>query len=131
VAEDAANPHYGEFQAADSLPHIAKLINAKANNTTLWPLSGTDAVGVPQATNEKSSTAKPSSEPVASKSVHRNQNVASAGSVNASVAKRAVLFSVSFPFRVPTLPLLFGVRKSSASKSNQVPLVNEVASRLY
>ena len=80
----------------------------------------------------KSSTARPSSAPLALKSVQRIQIVAPLVSDRpVRLLLSAWKLPAALPSRGPADPALDGVPKSSASTSTQVPSVNEVAFRLY
>ena len=87
--------------------------------------------GAPPTVSEKSSMAKPSSAPVASKSTQRRQNVLPTGiETLLIVAAKSWRLPAALPSLAPTVAVL-GVLKSSPSTSTQVPVVSEVALRLY
>ena len=79
----------------------------------------------------KSSMARPSSAPDASRSFQRTQNVLPlAIDTLLTVALMATLLPAALPSFAPVIAVL-GVVKSSGSASTQVPVVSEVALRLY
>ena len=81
--------------------------------------------------SEKSSTARPSSAPEALTSVHRMQKPLPLAMARPPIwLAMAVRLAASLPSFAP-VPTVFGVLKSSASTSTQVPSVRPVASRLY
>ena len=80
---------------------------------------------------EKSSIARPSSNPDALKSVQLIQKIALLAMFKpVIVVVINVLFSVRFPFLNPTA-LMYGELKSRLLLSTHVPLVRDVALRLY
>ncbi len=84
------------------------------------------------AVSAKLSTARPSSEPAALRSVQRIQKVAPAGMLRAVIApEMAVRLAVALPSSAPVVGPVTGAVKSSASASTQVPVVRLVAFRLY
>ena len=89
-------------------------------------------VGVAFVRKVLSSTAKPSSAPDALKSSQRIKNVAPLGILNpVIVALIAVRFAAALPSSAPTVPVVTGLEKSSASTSVHVPVVRVVALVLY
>ena len=75
-------------------------------------------VTTPLAVSEKSSTARPSSAPEALKSVQRIQNVAPGAMLIGMLAVSEAWFVL--PSSSPTVPVVIGLEKSSASTSIQV-----------
>jgi hypothetical protein len=47
------------------------------------------------------------------------------------VKERVLLFAEAFPLSAPVVPVVTGLLKSSASSSVQVPVVRDVALKLY
>ena len=90
----------------------------------LWPsvtdTSSIDTVGVTgppslSGVSEKSSTARPSSAPVALKSVHRIQKVVPGGMPRPSMTlSSAVRFAAAWPSSAPIAAVVFGAVKSRA-----------------
>src|SRR3954466_3854374 len=90
-------------------------------------LTGATALGV----REKSSTARPSSAPVASVSFQRIQKVAPVAMLkDETVDERAVRSAAALPFLAPAVTVS-GVTKLSAATFVQVPVTRSVALRLY
>ena len=85
---------------------------------------------VSSGVREKSSTARPSSAPLASVSVQRIQMVAPGGMLTVMEAPRAVLSAAALPFLAPTVAVS-GVTKLRAGTPAQVPLTRSVAVVLY
>ena len=80
----------------------------------------------------KSSTANPSSDPVASKLFQRIKNSAPLAMLKLLiVALTAVRLAAALPSNAPTVPTVKGPLKSSVSTSVHVPMVKLVAFRLY
>ena len=85
----------------------------------------------PPTVTETSSMARPSSAPLASASFQRRQNVLPLAMDRLPiVADSAVRLPAALPSFAPVVAVL-GVMKSSAFTSTHVPVVSEVASRLY
>ena len=81
--------------------------------------------------SEKSSTARPSSEPVALKSLQRIQNVAPLGMLSPLIVpEMAVRLPAALPSRAATVAT-FGDEKLSAATVVHVPVFRPVASVLY
>ena len=81
--------------------------------------------------SEKSSTARPSSAPVASVSVQRIQNVAPFAMLKpVTVDESAVRSAAALPFFAPVVTVS-GVTKFSAATPVYVPVTRSVALRLY
>ena len=84
-------------------------------------------VGTPLTLKKKSSTARPSSAPVALKSVHRMKNIAPGGMLSPVMsAERITRFNAALPSSAPTGPAA-GPVKSSRFTSIQVPVSRLVA----
>src|SRR4051794_26241040 len=85
----------------------------------------------PLGVREKSSTARPSSAPVASVSFQRIQNVAPLGMLrDETVEESAVRSAAALPFLAPAVAVS-GVTKFSAATFVQVPVTRSVALVLY
>jgi hypothetical protein len=81
---------------------------------------------------EKSSIAKPSFAPEAEKSVHRMRKIAPFVMLKLEIiAVNEDLLADALPSIAPVAPDVIGAVKSSELKSVQVPVVREVASKLY
>ena len=92
----------------------------------------TDSAGGGLEINEKSSTARPSSDPDALRSFQRMKKVAPVGMFNPPIAELiAVRFGATFPLSAPVLPVVTGAVKSSPSTSVHAPSAKPVALRLY
>src|SRR5215207_4590355 len=81
----------------------------------------------------RSSTASPSSAPLALKSCQRIHNPLPLGTLRPTIEPKIVArFAAAFPSRAPTMgAVLIGLEKSRESTSTHEPLVRLVASRLY
>src|SRR5262245_19204661 len=91
---------------------------------------GLVGVGLFIGVMEKSSTAKPSSAPDASRSVQRMKKVAPAAMLSPVIdALMVVRFAAALPSSAPAVEVL-GLEKSSESRSVYVPVVRLVASVL-
>src|SRR4051794_31569802 len=85
----------------------------------------------PCGVSEKSSTARPSSAPVASWSFQRIQKVAPLGMLSELIVlERAVRSAAALPFLAPAVTVS-GVTKLSAATLIQVPVTRSVELRLY
>src|ERR1044072_7169359 len=86
----------------------------------------------PSGVREKSSTARPSSAPVASTSDQRIQKVAPLGMLRPVMVELMTLrLAAALPSDAPVAPVVMGGVKSSASTSVYVPVVRLVALVLY
>ena len=111
-------------------PKFMTLVPLSPSNA-LTSLTDTSGRPTPPMDSEKSSIARPSSAPVPSASFQRRQNVAPLAMFRPlMVAASVVRLPTALPSLAPTVAVL-GVTKSSALTSTQVPVVSEVASRLY
>jgi hypothetical protein len=108
----------------------------EARATLFAPFAGVvdeteGAASVASGVREKSSTARPSSEPAGSKSIQRIQKAEPAAIEAGTVAATAVRFAAAFPSSATAAaPSVIGEEKSSASASVHVPVVRLVASVL-
>src|SRR5437588_9718644 len=93
---------------------------------------GLVGVGGPvDGVSEKSSTARPSSAPLASKSVQRIQKVAPSGMLREPIVdEMAVRSAAALPFLAPMVTVS-GVVKLSAATPVQAPVLRAVAFKLY
>ena len=101
------------------------------------PVAVAVAVGVGDApvtfaVIEKSSTARPSSAPVASTSLKRMKKVAPFGMFRPVIVEEmAVRLAAALPSSAPAVPAVTGGLKSRAFASKYVPVDKSVALRLY